>query len=55
MAGEWIHEFLDECEAWPAGTHKDQVDAAAGAFNRLAAGSGYDTTYKAFDPNHRDT
>jgi predicted phage terminase large subunit-like protein len=53
-AGEWIHEFLDECEAWPAGTHKDQVDAAVGAFNRLASGPMYDTTYKAFDPYYRD-
>jgi len=54
VAGQWNREFRDECEAWPAGTHNDQVDAAAGAFNRLAAGSMYDTTYRAFDPDYRD-
>jgi predicted phage terminase large subunit-like protein len=37
VAGEWTHAFLDECESWPAGKYKDQVDAAAGAFNKLAA------------------
>jgi hypothetical protein len=54
VAGDWCHDFVDECESWPASTHKDQVDACAGAFNRLAAGYGYDTSYRAFDPNYRD-
>jgi predicted phage terminase large subunit-like protein len=54
VAGDWCHDFVDECESWPASTHKDQVDASVGAFNRLAAGYGYDTTYRAFDPNYRD-
>jgi predicted phage terminase large subunit-like protein len=54
VAGNWIREFLDECEAWPAATHKDQVDAAVGAFNRLVSTSGYDTTYAAFQPGFVD-
>jgi predicted phage terminase large subunit-like protein len=54
VAGDWVHDFYDECEAWPVGARKDQVDAAVGAFNRLAAGPGYDYTYKAWDPNCRD-
>jgi predicted phage terminase large subunit-like protein len=48
VAGSWVNDFVDECECWPAGAHKDQVDAAAGAFNRLVSTSGYDTTYAAF-------
>lgn len=32
----WIEGFLDEVEVFPAGTHDDQVDAAADAFNELA-------------------
>jgi predicted phage terminase large subunit-like protein len=52
VAGEWIHEFRDECEAWPAGARKDQVDAAAGAFNRLASSSGY--TLDPFQPGFVD-
>jgi predicted phage terminase large subunit-like protein len=34
-AGPWVQAFLDECETWPNGKYDDQVDAAAGAFNRL--------------------
>jgi hypothetical protein len=54
VAGDWVSAFLDECEAWPASTHKDQVDACAGAFNHLTAGYGYDTTYRAFQPGYKD-
>ncbi len=43
VAGDWVCDFLDECECWPQGRFKDQVDAAAGAFNRLATGMGYNT------------
>ena len=32
----WNTPFLDEHEVFPVGKHKDQVDAAAGAFNKLA-------------------
>jgi predicted phage terminase large subunit-like protein len=44
LAGDWVQDFFEECEAWPNGKYKDQVDAAAGAFNKLTTSS-YDTTY----------
>lgn len=34
----WNREFINEAEAFPHGHYKDQVDAAAGAFNKLALG-----------------
>ena len=42
MCGLWpasrVMPFSDECETWPSGRFgKDQIDAAAGAFNKLAA------------------
>lgn len=40
LEGHWNGEFLDELENFPMGKLKDQVDAAAGAFNKLAAGTG---------------
>ena len=36
----------DECETWPSGRFKDQIDAAAGVFNKLAASSSYNLDYK---------
>jgi predicted phage terminase large subunit-like protein len=47
-AGPWVEAFLDECETWPNGKYNDQVDAAAGAFNRLIKPS-YDTSYAGFN------
>ena len=44
-AGDWVHAFKDECETWPYGKFKDQVDAAAEAFNKLASGTFYSTNY----------
>jgi phage terminase large subunit-like protein len=41
-----VQDFLDECEAWPSGKFNDQVDAAAGAFNKLVGGPGYNLDYK---------
>jgi predicted phage terminase large subunit-like protein len=35
VAGPWINDFLDELEAFPAGTHDDQVDALSGAYSML--------------------
>lgn len=32
---EWTKEFIREHEKFPMGTRKDQVDSAAGAFNKL--------------------
>ena len=49
-AGAWVQAFLDECEKWPNGKYQDQVDAAAGAFNRLIKPYSYDTTYAGFNP-----
>ena len=35
-AGEWVDDFITECEYFPNSTYKDQVDAAAGAFRMLS-------------------
>ena len=44
-AAGWNREFIDEHEQFPFGKYKDQVDATAGAFNKLAEGVGtYDST-----------
>ena len=39
IRAEWNRDFLAEHETFPAGKYKDQVDAAAGAFNKLTDGS----------------
>ena len=45
VAGTWNRAFLEEHEQFPFGTYKDQVDATAGAFNKLAEAIGsYDST-----------
>jgi len=38
VRGQWNAAYLDELEAFPNGTYKDQVDGSSGAFNKLAAG-----------------
>lgn len=35
VRGEWNKAYLDECESFPNGKYKDQVDASSGAFNKL--------------------
>jgi predicted phage terminase large subunit-like protein len=40
VRGDWNNAFLDEIEVFPFGRHDDQADAAASAFNVLAANSG---------------
>lgn len=35
VKGAWIGPFLDELEAFPDGSHDDQVDAMSGAFGQL--------------------
>lgn len=40
VASNWVRPFLDEHEMFPNGKYKDQVDAAGGAFAKLA-GSRY--------------
>ena len=37
----WVTDFIDECEVFPTGKWKDQVDAAAGAFSKLATSTAY--------------
>jgi predicted phage terminase large subunit-like protein len=37
LRGQWNGAFLDELHAFPEGRFDDQVDAASGAFNKLAA------------------
>jgi len=39
VAGPWIGAFLDEIEAFPAGSHDDQVDALSGAFEKVTTGT----------------
>jgi predicted phage terminase large subunit-like protein len=46
IAGAWVRDFKDECESWPHGRYKDQVDAAAGAFNKLSPDTTYIQDYK---------
>jgi len=41
VAGDWCSAFVDEAEVFPAGKWKDQIDAAAGAFSKLAVGTAY--------------
>ncbi len=38
VRGSWIAEYLDEAEAFPGGSHDDQVDAVSGAVAALAHG-----------------
>jgi predicted phage terminase large subunit-like protein len=45
VAAEWNRAFLEEHEQFPLGKYKDQVDASAGAYNKLLAAVGsYDRT-----------
>ncbi|MFZ0916402.1 MAG: hypothetical protein WAN04_05870, partial [Candidatus Udaeobacter sp.] len=45
VAGDWNAPFLDEASIWPQGKYRDQIDAAAGAFNKLTGGPAYDHSY----------
>lgn len=36
VRGSWNGDFLDEFEAFPLGSHDDQVDAVSGAFQKLS-------------------
>lgn len=39
LAGAWNQLFIDEHKTFPRGKFKDQIDAASGAFNKLAVPS----------------
>jgi|GEM_PF-1351916 len=41
VRGEWNEAFLQVLEAFPEGSHDDDVDAAATAFNELVTGGDY--------------
>lgn len=36
VSGDWNKAFIDELKTFPVGKHDDQVDAASGAFNKIA-------------------
>jgi phage terminase large subunit-like protein len=40
VKGQWIKDFLDELEVFPSGKFDDQVDAASGAFEKIALDQG---------------
>lgn len=35
LKGDWNREFIEEHKSFPVGRFKDQIDAAAGAFNKI--------------------
>lgn len=39
VRGDWNQAFIDEHKSFPVGKFKDQIDAAGGAFNKIAAPS----------------
>jgi predicted phage terminase large subunit-like protein len=39
VRGHWLGAYLDELEAFPQGSHDDQVDASSGAFAQLHGGA----------------
>ena len=42
VEGPWNREFIDEHLVAPNGTHDDQIDAASGAFSKVALGKNVD-------------
>lgn len=40
LEGPWNSAFLEEAASFPLGKRKDRIDAAGGAFNKLATGPG---------------
>lgn len=41
VKGSWLASWLEEHRTFPRGTFKDQVDASAGGFNKLAGASAF--------------
>lgn len=39
VEGEWIPDFIDECVAFPAGKHDDQIDTVSGGVMMLSQGA----------------
>jgi predicted phage terminase large subunit-like protein len=46
VMGEWYYPWIEECESWPNGKFKDQVDSAAGAFAKLTGDGDLSTWVK---------
>lgn len=46
LEGEWNKEFIEEMEKFPKGNFIDQVDAAAGGFNKLHVGNKQGGTFR---------
>lgn len=44
VAGDWVVDYIEEAEVWPQGRN-DQIDASAGAFNRLVGKHSFDTSF----------
>lgn len=42
VQGDWVEEFLDEAETFPAGKFKDQIDACSRAFMELTTSSTFE-------------
>jgi predicted phage terminase large subunit-like protein len=38
VKGNWIGQFLDEAESFPAGEHDDAIDSLSGAHAALTSG-----------------
>jgi phage terminase large subunit-like protein len=55
VRGRWNDPFLQELEAFPEGSHDDQVDALSGAFAALTAASApaLDPRFRQFAPRTR--
>lgn len=41
VQADWNKPFIDEHKTFPVGKYKDQIDAAGGAFNKLARSGGF--------------
>jgi predicted phage terminase large subunit-like protein len=50
----WVHDFIEECAAFPNGAHDDQVDAMTQALNQIRMRSASRPSFMAFtgDPIH---
>ncbi|MDR3639081.1 MAG: phage terminase large subunit [Isosphaeraceae bacterium] len=44
LRGAWVPRFIEEHCEFPTGSHDDQVDASAGAFNQLARGRKFEVS-----------
>lgn len=48
IAAPWYDDWKEEVETWPSSRFKDQVDGAAGAYNKLTASAGFDYSLSGF-------